>query len=326
MEIAGYFAHFSIATYGAVIMNYFGFGTGILKDLLRLSPNKKAAIDHLKIPKEHMLSWEFGLAELYRPNFFVCWDERTNAIIVSIRGTLNMQECLVDAVCDYVPFQGGLVHRGFLRCALWLEENMLPKLKDWIQEYKAKALYLVGHSMGAGAASLFRMILSDHVLSTDPSFDIKTVCFATTATASLNLCRQYESCITTYINAQDLVPRVSFGSVKDFHELILTAADQLSNSSTTDEKLLKISERHQELLDSDVHLKLYAPGSIYYLYKTSRVGRHQGEPHYICEKSDALQFSDCRFGENAIFHHFLDKYDNSLRKVWFCYQTTLLIS
>jgi hypothetical protein len=54
------------------------------------------------------------------------------------------------------------------------------------------------------------------------------------------------------------------------------------------------------------------------MYKTSRYGiRQTQEPHYVCEESDAENFSDCKFTEKALFHHFLDKYDNSLRKVSF---------
>jgi hypothetical protein len=316
LEVAGYFLHFSLASYGIVIVNYFGYGNGILKDLFRSSPNKKLAMEHCKIPKEHMLVWDFGHWELFRPNFFICWDERTQAIVLSVRGTLSMYESVADVVCDYAPFKGGLAHKGVLRMALWLEENMLPKIKEFIKQYNAKSLYLTGHSLGAAAVSVFRMLLSDHVLSWDSDFEIKTICFATAASVSANLCHQYESDITVYINEQDIIPRLSFGSLKDFQSLIMTASSMLTSPAPIDEKLEAISQKHQELLKSDLHPKLYAPGKIYFMYKTSRYGiRKTQEPHYVCEESEAEHFSDCKFTEKALFHHFLDKYDNSLRKV-----------
>lgn len=297
-------------------MNYFGYGNGILKDMFRSSPSKKIAIEHIKIPPEHMLVWDFGHWELFRPNFFICWDERTNSIVLAVRGTLSIYESVADVVCDYEPFKGGLVHKGVLRMALWLEENMLGKIKGFIQKYNAKSLYLTGHSLGAAAVSVFRMLLADHLLSWDPDFDIKTIVFATAASVSLNLCRQYESDIVVYINEQDVIPRLSFGGLKDFQSLIMTASSMLTSSAPIDNKLEDISKKHQELLKSDVHPKLFAPGKIYFMYKTSRYGiRKTQEPHYVCEESDPENFNDCKFTEKALFHHFLNNYDKSLRKV-----------
>ena len=55
--MAGYFIHFSLATYGAILLNYFGFGKGWINDLFKIMPDKKAAIQHLGIPKDHLLEW-----------------------------------------------------------------------------------------------------------------------------------------------------------------------------------------------------------------------------------------------------------------------------
>lgn len=320
LEIAGYFVHYSLATYGAFLINYFGFGSGLMSDFVRSKPDRKAALAHLKLKSEHLLKWDFGALELFHPNYFVCYDERTKAIVLSLRGTLNFQEVLLDAICDYVPFKGGLVHRGFLRSAVWLEENLLPSLKSWLSQFQATNLHLVGHSMGAGVVSLFRMMLDDHVLSPDRAIPIRTYCFATTATASKNLCDAYKPHISTFINERDLVPRVSFGSVKDFQDLVQTASGLIDSRLPNSDKMDALEKRHQELLDSDAHPKLYPPGTVYYLYKSSRSGLiSEQEPHYVCERSDGTAFIDCHFGENAFMHHFIDKYDNSLRKVILSY-------
>jgi hypothetical protein len=163
------------------------------------------------------------------------------------------------------------------------------------------------------------MMLSDYVLSDDLNFEIKTVCFATTATCSLNLCKEYENDIITYINERDVVPRVSYGSVKDLRVLLMLASELLSDSLlSTKDRLDKLALKYDELLETDEHLKLYPPGTIYYMYKTSRLGIKDQEPHYVVEKSEQSHFNVCRFGENMIMHHFLDKYDNGLRKVISC--------
>jgi hypothetical protein len=115
----------------------------------------------------------------------------------------------------------------------------------------------------------------------------------------------------------DIVPRASYGSGKDLHELVLEAAKLLDKDMTMDEKMALLELKHNEILESNRNMKLYVPGNVYCLFKTSKLESHKDlEPHYICEKTEATQFCDIRLGSNALYHHFLDKYENSLRKVF----------
>lgn len=87
LKIGAYFLHFIMPSYGAVVLNYFGYGK--ITDMLKIDQDKKAAIAHLKIQKKHLLEWEYSSHGIFseKPNFFVCYDEKTQSIVVSIRGT-----------------------------------------------------------------------------------------------------------------------------------------------------------------------------------------------------------------------------------------------
>ena len=316
LEAVGYLMHFSIASYGILLMNYFGYGSGFLRDALRAQPNKKIALEHLNMKPEHMLVWEYyGSPALFRPSYFICWDERTKSIVLSIRGTLNLHELLVDILPEYSPFRDGLAHGGFLRTAVYLLDT-IPKLQALIKQYNSKRLYIVGHSAGGGVAALFRMMLYDYTLSDDPEFTIKTVCFAMTATASLNLCKQYKDKITSYINETDWIPSLSYGAAMDFTSLVRYSNDLNQSKGSEAEKMQKLDEFHRELVKKNENPKLYPPGKIYYIYKTSRVRKNcKEEPHYVVEESDPRNFVDIRIHGRMMSHHFLNKYENGLKKV-----------
>nr|KAJ3403226.1 hypothetical protein HK105_004123 [Polyrhizophydium stewartii] len=88
LRIAAYFMDFVLPSYGAVVLNYFGYGRGFLRDALRINPDRKAVLDHAKLAPADILAWEFGLPELFKPNFYIAHDRRTDAIVLTIRGTL----------------------------------------------------------------------------------------------------------------------------------------------------------------------------------------------------------------------------------------------
>lgn len=56
-------------------------------------------------------------------------------------------------------FQGGQAHEGMLRSAQWLLDGQLSKLSGLLQEHAGFQLRFIGHSLGAGTATLASMLL-----------------------------------------------------------------------------------------------------------------------------------------------------------------------
>ncbi|KAI9002402.1 hypothetical protein BC832DRAFT_119316 [Gaertneriomyces semiglobifer] len=343
LRVSCYFLNYSMTAYGSLILNYFGYGKGYARDFMRPKMDSKTAREHLGLKREDMLVWDFEL-KLFKPQYFVVRDPKLNAIIVVVRGTSNIHEVITDAHAEYETFSHGYAHRGFLRCAQWLEENLTNRIKGWVKQYNCNAVYLAAHSLGAGVASLFTMILCQHLdefreISRNPKFALKCYNIATPPCVNAELCAEYEPYIETYVNENDIVPRASWGAILDFRDLIITSHNLMNEKGlTTQERMTRLAERHAELKQSNEHPKVYIPGKIFYIYKTSRVhSSTTGKPklsddeeftgnpliddvvpHYLVERSRKELFGNLAFKTNFIFHHLPSKYDNGLRKVSNC--------
>jgi hypothetical protein len=80
---------------------------------------------------------------------------RPTEIIIVIGGTNAITDVITDLLYKAVPYQGGLAHKGILESGQWIvnqNSDLLEKLR--IQSGKEKIkLTLIGHSLGAGAAT-----------------------------------------------------------------------------------------------------------------------------------------------------------------------------
>lgn len=95
---------------------------------------------------------------------------------------------------------------------------------------------------------------------------------------------------------------------------------------------------HKSIIENSEHPKVYIPGNVYYIYKTSRAVAGDGDKpylsaemlaslfgfmnfkdkgHYAVEKSDKKLFLTIPLRSNVLFHHFPDRYEKGLRGVCF---------
>ncbi|KAJ3098571.1 hypothetical protein HDU97_003916 [Phlyctochytrium planicorne] len=328
IRVATYFLRYTVATYGTVVMNFLGAGKGYVRDTLRPKADKKTAVDYLGIPAEDMLLWEFSGVEAFKPKFFVSWDSKTAAIVISVRGTLNIHEVVTDICAEYEPYKTGFAHRGMLRCALWLEQHLVPQLIGLIRTHRARALYIVGHSLGGSIAALLTMLIKDSPVvvqelraasgCADPAkFRMHCFAFAPPPCVSGGLADSLEGWVDSYVNENDTVPRLSYGAVCDFRELVIKGAELLKTPGPETEKFEVLTTLANQLQSANTYPKVYIPGTVFYVYKTSRVLKSSASspsfkrspkrsqsfapesgieavdderPHYVLERTDRTRF------------------------------------
>jgi hypothetical protein len=126
-------------------------------------------------------------AELVNPfctAYILIWDHRDHHLVLSVRGSMNLNDVITDLTCHSVDCSGlfphlsppsptsadeecipeqdleCLAHEGFLRAACALDQLLREVVLECLQTHPNYSILLCGHSLGAGVASLLALIWS----------------------------------------------------------------------------------------------------------------------------------------------------------------------
>ncbi|KAG0279950.1 hypothetical protein BGZ95_011773 [Linnemannia exigua] len=325
VEHAGYFWRFSMACYGWAGINFVGKGNGIIKDFIRWRSDHACAIDFLRIPKEDLLAYEFHASKVFHPSYYVALDRATNSIVLAIRGTMSAFDTLTDLVCEYQQWKGGLVHGGMKTSADWFMANLVPQLVAYISKHKVSALNIVGHSLGGGTASILTMMLLDHQHEfqslMNGHFRIQCHAFAPACSVSKDLADRYRDHIRCYVYEDDIVSRLSYGSMMDVKTMMLGAVEAAAHMGLTkvfltgtDEDwkstLDTVSEVRQQIKNAAIqNPKLYIAGAVFQLW------RHLDEHDCVEMKPASNRLcEEVLIKQAALSQHLLGILDNAFPK------------
>ncbi|CAJ0767741.1 18727_t:CDS:10 [Entrophospora sp. SA101] len=280
----------------------------------RINSDRKAIQEFFGLDKDDIICWEYGLNTVSVPNYMIIRDPETNNLIITIRGTMNVTDVITDALARYEPWNGGLVHRGVLRSAQYLVKRSLKSIKKAVKKFNSRAIQVIGHSLGASISSIVTLLLHEECKSLlENGIEILAWNFATAPCCSLDLAKKPEAMnyINNFINENDVIPRLSYGNLMDFKELVNEKLSKIFTSIDKYRTSLKAKSSEQ---------KLYIPGTIYYLYK----GFHRTHvkssiafytKDIVCEISTPNLFTDICLKRNWLFHHFPDRYDKKFQGV-----------
>ncbi|KAI8378535.1 hypothetical protein BD560DRAFT_366511 [Blakeslea trispora] len=234
LDEAYYFLGHAIIAYGWRGISYLGDYAKYLKDVVKTKSNKEAIVRYLKIPQEDLLGYEYGLRKgaVFQPSYFVSYDRAHEAVVLGIRGTWSLYDCITDLVCEYRPWKGGLVHSGILASAQWFFTRIIPQIFLYVSEQTeangrpVSSFIITGHSLGAGTAAVLTMMVADHIdqlreLSNNPNFKVHCYSYAPVASVSLDLSEKYKDHIDSFVCQDDLVGRLSYGTASCAKELIM---------------------------------------------------------------------------------------------------------
>jgi len=179
----------------------------------------------------------------YSPTHYLIRDRSTKSIILALRGTLSLHDLLVDLTCEYVDFQlpediqrGDLrkhkVHKGMYEAAKALVTSSEPDgvfaaLKRELEENEDYGLVLIGHSLGAGIASLLALLLASPTTRMTSRWSklplgrrVHAYAFATPCCMSAELSKRSKTLVTSVAYGNDVIPRLSIGHVRDLRNMV----------------------------------------------------------------------------------------------------------
>ncbi|KAM4697444.1 diacylglycerol lipase-beta [Rhinophrynus dorsalis] len=299
--------------------------------------------------------------KIYEIPFFVALDHKTESILVAVRGTLSLEDVLTDlsADCETLSVTGiegeCFSHKGITQAASYIysrliNDGILNQAFTIAPEYK---LVIVGHSLGAGAASILAILLRN-------SFPTLK-CYAFSPPGGLlskDLANYSKSFITSIIVGKDLVPRLSLPNMEDLKKRILrmvincnrpkyqillrgcwyeifggnpdnfpTELDGRNLASLSQpllaEQSLVVSRSpsyntltEAPILGSPQYPNLYLPGKIIYIVEDSRSGcLCFSDVKYSAKWSKETSFSSIYISPRMITDHMPDVVQHALRSL-----------
>lgn len=182
------------------------------------------------IPEEHILISQWN-SEIYKPVHYVAYDESEDTIVVAIRGTQSLSDCitdisavptaveLTDTACG-VAKEDYFVHGGILESAMYVERSLeYYAITDGLLSgrYAQSKLVVLGHSLGAGVSILLSMLL----WSKHPQLRERMQCLAYSPPGGLLSQAVVDYCdhfVLGCFAGQDLVPRFAMHTFDRFRE------------------------------------------------------------------------------------------------------------
>ncbi|PSS21461.1 Sn1-specific diacylglycerol lipase [Actinidia chinensis var. chinensis] len=214
----------------------------------------------------------------HAPPYLIYADHEHREIVLAIRG-LNLAKesdykLLLDNRLGMQMFDGGYVHRGLFRSAIWvLNEESETLRRLWVENGSCYDMVFAGHSLGAGVAALLTMIVVNHrdQLGGIPRNKIRCYAVAPARCMSLNLAVKYADVIYSVVLQDDFLPRTATPLEDIFRSIFclpcLLFAVCLRDTFIPEGRKLRDPRR------------LYAPGRIYHIVerKFCRCGRYPPE-------------------------------------------------
>jgi hypothetical protein len=212
-------------------------------------------------------------------------------VLIGVRGTKSLADAITDALCDAEGYRGGKAHQFILKGGMYLFEKHIALLEDLCKQAgKSKIkLTLVGHSLGAGVASIAGIEFNDL-----KNFSVEVIGFGCPSLLSKDLAEK-STFITTVVNDSDCIPRTSAATVTnlllslvEFNWIPYAKKDvghalgelQRVNPSIFSEKLAQqIKQTVEPLMDEHldkliekkrlarVPVELFPPGRLIHLYR-----------------------------------------------------------
>jgi hypothetical protein len=197
---------------------------------------------HIDVPKDDIVVMDVDYAgDCQHLRHMVVVDHKHKKVVLSIRGTFNLDEIIKDAAAFSKEFCGGEAHSEMATMAEGVWKVAGPTVKGMLNDNDDYELILTGHSLGAGTACLLMIMLETKNLLPAKQ---KMRCFAYAAPpvfTPLEFVPKSVEATTNFIHQNDAISFLSVHTVRQLFQQ-LRAVDAVAQQEMTRR------ERYQVLL------------------------------------------------------------------------------
>ncbi|CAE8589990.1 unnamed protein product [Polarella glacialis] len=173
-------------------------------------------------------------AEAFRPWWLLLQDG--DELILSVRGSANVDDIAIDMACESCDFLHGLAHKGIANAAAAVWEEARPKVEEALAgagSHRWSRLVVCGHSLGGAVALLLGMSLRAEAKLPLPVFAFAA---GPPPVFSGEQRPELEAGLLTVINGLDPVPHLSL----DAALRLVCAAERLAGAGLSWQKTLTL--------------------------------------------------------------------------------------
>jgi hypothetical protein len=327
-----YFSRYSVAVYGNYLVSLIVKKN--LKDFILSHSEEQVFCEYLGL-NEKFLIYSHIKSRKNIPGHCISIDMANQAVVVTLRGTQSLFDCMTDLKSDYDLFElilpgnnsliQGQVHSGIMNSARQLDEEIKLIVLSCLNEWKNFSLVIVGHSLGAGVGTCLCLLWTGDKLF--EHIPIKTFAFAPPPVVSQSLNEAIKDRVFSCVYGNDIVCRLSIGSIKDLAAGILELQNLERQKMLNPDEIYRnwfldnpqseeIFDVYSKVMEKMVNEKLVICGMILQIFKE---GKHSGF-HHVGNGVAGFGFGFCEWrsyqeivlDRSCFLDHMPDTYEDAL--------------
>mmetsp|Transcript_104762 Transcript_104762/g.291759 ORF Transcript_104762/g.291759 Transcript_104762/m.291759 type:complete len:507 (+) Transcript_104762:89-1609(+) len=280
-RVLAYFARFQLAAYGASMYWVVNPFSSCFKPPCCFLSHESAFTRFVGIPERDLsIRYSFTDGGPFQPVHWLCIDRVSRAVVITIRGTWSLSDCITDAFARQTHYGDYVVHSGLLHAAEWV----LRKVRRHLSRMEVLAgdspfqLVVVGHSLGGAVAAMLAKMLRDRHCpriadgrsgESPRTYYAYAFCYGAPMLFDRRLATEMERFVINVVNNKDVFPRVSHHSLENLCNHMAHFGGEQRNEPDEPEHDLEV---FHDAVDDIAHLPtipMFNPGWQLYLQRRS---------------------------------------------------------